>query len=66
MYDVFSSMCSCARCTGKERDIELGLDYFGYRYYASTMGRFIRLNDTEVVIVLSLAGRFVLFISSIC
>jgi len=27
--------------TGKERDAESGLDYFGARYYASTMGRFL-------------------------
>jgi RHS repeat-associated protein len=27
--------------TGKERDNELGLDYFGARYYASSMGRFM-------------------------
>jgi RHS repeat-associated protein len=27
--------------TGKERDIESGLDYFGARYYGSTMGRFL-------------------------
>lgn len=27
-------------CTGKERDAESGLDYFGARYYASSMGRF--------------------------
>jgi RHS repeat-associated protein len=27
--------------TGKERDSESGLDYFGARYYASSMGRFI-------------------------
>jgi RHS repeat-associated protein len=26
--------------TGKERDAESGFDYFGARYYASTMGRF--------------------------
>jgi RHS repeat-associated protein len=25
--------------TGKERDSESGLDYFGARYYASDMGR---------------------------
>jgi len=30
-----------SRCTGKERDTESGLDYFGARYYASTMGRFM-------------------------
>jgi RHS repeat-associated protein len=29
------------RFTGKERDTESGLDYFGARYYASTMGRFM-------------------------
>jgi RHS repeat-associated protein len=27
--------------TGKERDTESGLDYFGARYYASTMGRWM-------------------------
>ena len=27
--------------TGKERDGETGLDYFGARYYASSMGRFM-------------------------
>ncbi|WP_158942887.1 RHS repeat-associated core domain-containing protein [Granulicella sp. S190] len=27
--------------TGKERDSESGLDYFGARYYASSMGRFM-------------------------
>jgi hypothetical protein len=28
-----------SRSTGKERDTESGLDYFGARYYASSMGR---------------------------
>lgn len=28
------------RFTGKERDTETGLDYFGARYYSGTMGRF--------------------------
>jgi len=27
--------------TGKERDTESGNDYFGARYYASSMGRFM-------------------------
>ena len=27
--------------TGKERDSESGLDYFGARYYASSMGRWM-------------------------
>jgi RHS repeat-associated protein len=30
-----------SRFTGKERDSETGLDYFGARYYGSTMGRFL-------------------------
>jgi RHS repeat-associated protein len=30
---------------GKERDTESGNDYFGARYYASSMGRFISPND---------------------
>ena len=29
-----------SRFTGKERDIESGLEYFGARYYGSSMGRF--------------------------
>ena len=28
------------RFTGKERDSESGLDYFGARYYGSALGRF--------------------------
>jgi RHS repeat-associated protein len=30
-----------SRCPGKERDQESGNDYFGARYYASSMGRFM-------------------------
>lgn len=45
----FGDMCSnCGgggddeqHFTGKERDSESGLDYFGARYYASSMGRFM-------------------------
>ena len=32
---------SRSRYTGKERDAESGLDYFGARYYASTVGRWL-------------------------
>ena len=32
---------SQSRSTGKERDAESGNDYFGARYYASNMGRFL-------------------------
>jgi RHS repeat-associated protein len=35
-------ICAFAhKVTGKERDAESGLDYFGARYYASGMGRFM-------------------------
>ncbi len=42
-----------SRCTGNERDSESGLDDFGARYYASTMGRWmspdaINLTDERV------------------
>jgi RHS repeat-associated protein len=30
-----------SRCTGKERDTESGNDYFGARYYGSSLGRFM-------------------------
>lgn len=42
-----SAVCATGTCfsrsryTGKERDAESGLDYFGARYYASTMGRWM-------------------------
>ena len=38
------------RYTGKERDAESGLDYFGARYYASSMGRFMSPDPLEPVI----------------
>jgi len=36
-----------SRCTGKERDAESGLDYFGARYYGSNMGRFMSPDWSE-------------------
>ena len=36
-----SSDASGIHFTGKERDTESGLDYFGARYYGSSMGRFM-------------------------
>ncbi len=33
--------CGESRSSGKERDSETGLDYFGARYYGSTMGRWL-------------------------
>jgi RHS repeat-associated protein len=37
---MMSAWTSQSRFTGKERDSETGLDYFGARYYGSAMGRF--------------------------
>jgi RHS repeat-associated protein len=34
-----------SRSTGKERDAESGLDYFGARYYGSALGRFTSPDD---------------------
>jgi len=39
-YTTLSSVC-VSRYTGKVRDTESGSDYFGARYYASNMGRFM-------------------------
>jgi RHS repeat-associated protein len=48
-YDASSFISDCTphfvhfayKFTGKERDAESGLDYFGARYYASSMGRWM-------------------------
>jgi RHS repeat-associated protein len=37
-----------SRYTGKERDTETGLDYFGARYYASNMGRFMSPDPVQI------------------
>jgi len=34
--------------TGKERDTESGNDYFGARYYASSMGRFMSPDPSQL------------------
>jgi RHS repeat-associated protein len=36
-----NNLATAAHSTGKERDAESGNDYFGARYYASTMGRWL-------------------------
>ena len=39
---IYDDVPRCAsRSTGKERDTETGLDYFGARYYGSNMGRWM-------------------------
>lgn len=38
-------VCALHKITGKERDTETGLDYFGARYYGSTMGRWVSPDD---------------------
>jgi RHS repeat-associated protein len=40
-----------SRCTGKERDNETGLDYFGARYYSGAQGRFISPDEFKGGIV---------------
>ena len=37
------------RFTGKERDTETGLDYFGARYYASKIGRFTTVDPSITI-----------------
>ncbi len=37
---VHAYVLNASHSSGKERDTESGLDYFGARYYASNMGRF--------------------------
>jgi RHS repeat-associated protein len=47
---IYDAPCLLSRFTGKERDSESGLDNFGKRYYASTMGRWMSpdlVNVTE-------------------
>jgi RHS repeat-associated protein len=40
--NTFTNTCSQNyKFTGKERDSESGLDYFGARYYSSSLGRFM-------------------------
>src|SRR4029077_5179556 len=40
-----SSNTTTRKFTGKERDSESGLDYFGARHYASSLGRYMRPDD---------------------
>ena len=42
---VHSCVLSASLYTGKERDVESGLDNFGPRYMASSMGRFMSTDD---------------------
>jgi RHS repeat-associated protein len=45
MRSFMTESVACAsRYAGKERDAESGLDYFGARYYASSMGRWMSLD----------------------
>ena len=38
---ITTGICGILKFTGKERDTESSLDYFGARHYASSMGRFM-------------------------
>lgn len=39
-----------SRCTGKERDSESGLDYFGARYYSNGLGRFTSVDPKRIAL----------------
>jgi RHS repeat-associated protein len=45
---IVGSSGNTYKFTGKERDSETSLDNFGARYYASTLGRFMRPDDPNV------------------
>ncbi len=45
LTDHCSTVAQHYKFTGKERDSESGLDNFDFRYYASTMGRFMKPDD---------------------
>jgi RHS repeat-associated protein len=58
VYDYSERLCICTLAvnphfTGKERDQESGNDYFGARYYASTMGRFLSPDPSRLSILFS-------------
>ena len=44
--------------TGKERDAESGLDYFGARYYASNMGRWMSPRSSRGLILYLFLCRY--------
>jgi len=49
MYDApHQHVLSAYKFTGKERDVESGLDNFGARYYASSLGRFIQTDPVTI------------------
>jgi RHS repeat-associated protein len=55
MVTTDAAVCAATVClaryrsTGKERDTESGNDYFGARYYASSMGRFMSPDPSGLV-----------------
>jgi RHS repeat-associated protein len=51
---VAANTCSPShKFRGKERDMETGLDYFGARYHASSMGRFMSVDPSRLSVSLS-------------
>jgi RHS repeat-associated protein len=47
-----STSTTCHKFTGKERDAESGLDYFGARYDSSSRGRFMSADPSMESVVL--------------
>lgn len=47
LRDRYEQFSPCAPCSsGKERDTESGNDYFGKRYYASSMGHWLSPDES--------------------
>ena len=47
-YDASPRLLNTSKFTGKERDPESGLDYFGARYYGSALGRFTSTDPSRL------------------
>jgi len=46
---ITDSLDNNYKFTGKEREVESGLDYFGARHYASTLGRFLQTDPVSAI-----------------
>jgi RHS repeat-associated protein len=56
-------MTGCSGFTGKERDAETGLDYFGARYYGGPQGRFTSPDPFNPILRIGKRSQFNAFLS---
>jgi hypothetical protein len=65
--NVMTPPCTCSfslafwlayKFTGKERDTETGLDYFGARYYSQNIGRFASVDPIALNVLRQVAHPF--------